>query len=461
MDNKNKKIWVAGLGKSGKGIVESLIAEGAQVIASDGKEAAAFDADLQKRWESAGVQLRFAESFTELPAGDIDLIVTSPGLSINLPVFQTALQAGIEVIGEIEYACRKNPSAKIIAISGTNGKTTTTTLIGEICKRAGLKTAVAGNIGMPLVDVIDKDYDVFVVEISSFQMETAAHFHPHVSLILNITPDHLDRHGDMATYAMCKAKMLQNQTEEDFAVLNCDDELIEAHTAGYLPSRILFSHSRKEEASIFYEDGFIFTLVDGKPEKYIAAEEIMIKGMHNIENSMAAIGAAMAFGISDEMIKDTLRTFPGVEHRLEPVRTLNGVRFVNDSKGTNSDASIKAIEAFPDPIILIAGGKDKGVPFDSFIAAFGDKVKHLVTIGQAAEKIETAASAGGFSRFTRAADMEDAVKKAFALAVSGDIVLLSPACASFDMFNSFEHRGEVFKTIVNQLNGECDAQKKA
>lgn len=447
-----KKIWIIGMARSGIAAANVLHAKGARVIISDGKEREDFDSNVIDSLLIKGVELRFKDDLAALP-NDISLTVISPGLSIYHPVVAKLRERGIEVISEIELAYRLNPQIPIIAITGTNGKTTTTSLIGQILRNGGRNAKIAGNIGIPLVQEIANidSNGIIAAEISSFQLEAIDKFTPHIAFLLNITPDHLDRHGTMEKYIETKGFLFQNQSKTDFAILNRDDENV-VSLAYAVPSEIIwFSRQQELDEGIFIRDGKIVIRYQGLEYIIIEPQKIRIKGAHNLENSMAAIGAAFAAKVSINTIRDTLISFKGVEHRLEVVREIDGVLFINDSKGTNTDAAIKALDAYPNPIVLIAGGKDKGTSFASFARKIKERVKELILIGQAAPIIEAEVRKEGFFNIHHCKTMEDAVRRADELAEKGDIVLLSPACASFDMFRNYEERGAVFKNAVNKL----------
>jgi len=448
---EGKKVLVVGLGKSGIASVELLISLGALCAVYDTKRIEKVDAKLVEMFRKNNIDCYFG---TEPAQNDIfDVLVLSPGVPPELNFIQRAKQNGSEVIGEMELAFIA-AKGKFVSITGTNGKTTTTTLVGEMFKNAGKDTFVVGNIGIAATSVAKdtKDSSWIIAETSSFQLETIKTFKPYISAFLNITPDHLDRHKNMHSYIAAKAKIFENQDENDYFVINYDaKEIYGLHTtckAKVVP----FSRVSALEFGAFVKDGTItIGNKSGETVEICRTDELLMPGTHNIENALA--GAAMAYfaGISASVIARTLKTFAGVEHRLEFCRELNGVRFINDSKGTNPDASIKAIEAVGGEIILIAGGYDKNSEFEEFIDAFGDKVKHMVLLGDTAQKIKKTAESKGFDRNTIVKDMNECVDVAFELAMPGYTVLLSPACASLDMYSCFEERGEHFKNCVMNL----------
>ena len=381
-----------------------------------------------------------------------DYIVMSPGVPLTIPPVKYAKEHGIPVIGELELAYR-NCKAPFAAITGTNGKTTTTTLIGELMKKTGRQVFVGGNIGVPIITYADKlqEEDIVVAEVSSFQLETVESFCPHLALMINLTPDHLDRHGDMAGYLAAKARIFENQKESDYLVLNYDDEALRELAPQSRGKVIFFSQKHKLEEGVYLDGSQVMLALNGESLFICNADEIAIKGKHNLENAMGAIVFAYLSGVRAEDIRDVLMTFQGVEHRLEPVRTLNEVLYINDSKGTNPDSTIKAIEAYDRPIVIILGGKNKGVPFTELAGLVKERVKKAVLVGQAKEELAEALDAADFNDYVRTESFEEAVTKAAELAEPGDIVLLSPACTSWDMFSSFEERGRLFKKLVMEL----------
>lgn len=383
-----------------------------------------------------------------------DYIVISPGVPTDIPLVMEAKKLGLEVISEVELAYR-HTNTTIAAITGTNGKTTTTALLGEIMKESGRSTFVTGNIGNPIIAEIRRanQDDIFVLEVSSFQLESTTSFKPKVSAILNITPDHLNRHKTMDNYIDAKCKVFYNQDENDFTILNKDN--LETAKLESLPKSRVLMFSRKEKLyeGAYVDNGYLTIALDGKKEKVIPIDDIYIPGSHNLENALAASLMAYCLGINPRIISKVLKEFRGVEHRIEYVCEIDGVTYYNDSKGTNSDSSIKAIESMKRPTVLIAGGMDKGTDFYDFIKSFEEKVKALVLLGETAEKIEKQARELNFVKIYRVENLEEAVYKAKELAEAGESVLLSPACASWDMFKSFEERGRLFKSIVRRLRG--------
>jgi UDP-N-acetylmuramoylalanine--D-glutamate ligase len=387
------------------------------------------------------------------PAVGYELLVVSPGVSPAVAPVAEARGRGIEVIGELELAYRYARSP-IVAITGTNGKTTTTALAGEIFRGAGWRVLVAGNIGLPLVEVVETDRaDVIVAEVSSFQLETTRHFRPRVAVILNVTPDHLDRHATLAGYAEAKARIFANQGEGDATVLNGDDRVVAAMRGRSRARVLLFSRRHTLDRGSFVQGGRLVLNLHGAPTDVCGVAEIAIPGAHNLENALAAATATAFLDVPAPVIGNTLREFRGVSHRLEFVAEVNGVTYINDSKGTNPDAAIKALEAYDRPVVLIAGGRNKGNDFGLFAAKIKEKARALVVLGESAEEVAAAAARAGVNKIARAKDFEEAVYLAREAARPGDVVLLSPACASWDMFNNYEERGELFKTIVRGFAG--------
>lgn len=447
MNLEGKNVLVIGLGKSGVAAAIKVSELGAKVVASDNRKDIENINDIKPYVEKlvlGGHPLGLLEN--------CDLIIVSPGIPNDIDIINKAREKNIPVISELELGYRlvKSP---IIAITGTNGKTTTTTLVGKILKNSGKKIVMAGNIGIPLVEEVKKDKEVnyIVLEVSSFQLQNIMHFRPKISVILNITEDHLNRHKTFDNYIKSKARIFENQNKNDFIVLNADDDIV-LSLANYSKGNVVF-FSRKKELSegVYVKNGVIVIKRGGAIFPVLKADELGIKGDHNLENALAAICVAVILGINPNTLAETLKVFRGVEHRLEYVTTISGVKFVNDSKGTNPDASIKAIEAIDRPLILIAGGYNKNSDFSNFIKTFKGKVKEVVLIGETAPIIEKEAKKYGFSNISVATSMHDAVFLAYKLSQPGDVVLLSPACASWDMFKSFEERGRVFKKAVHSL----------
>ena len=448
---KGKRVLMVGMGKSGIAATQALLKLGALVTVQDIKKKEEVEPNLIQFLEGVGVKCYFGRKPD--PADVYDMVVLSPGVPLYLDFIEEAKNKGAEIVGELEIAFRVG-SGTYVAITGTNGKTTTTTLVGEIFKRAHRKTYVVGNIGVAVISraLIATKESWLVTEVSSFQLETTKSFHPFVSAILNITEDHMDRHINMENYISAKAEIFKNQDERDYAILNYDD--MHCRELGQKAGCNVVYFSRKEELPVgcfLREDTIVVKAPSQKEIPILPASELLIPGDHNIENALAATAIAFFSGIHPDVIRETLKQFAGVEHRLEFVEEIDGIRFVNDSKGTNPDSSIKAVEAMPPGIVLIAGGYDKGGDFEGLIDSFAGKVKGLVLLGKTAEKMKDTAENKGFGNIKMVKDMDEGVRVAYEMASRGDTVLLSPACASWDMYSNFEQRGEHFKTLVHKL----------
>ena len=449
MELKNKRVLVVGLGRSGVAAAFFLKDKGARVTVSDTKT----EAELQKEIPALldrGISFETGRH-SERTFRDQDLIIVSPGVPFDHPQLQQARALGIPVIGEVELACRFL-QGKIIAITGSNGKTTTTTLIGEILSKSGRKTLVGGNIGTPVISLAGESTPetLAVLEISSFQLETIRQFRPWIAVVLNITPDHLDRHHTFEAYVAAKARIFENQQPGDFAVVNNDD----ATTAG-LKNKAkseLYWFSRKqpvENGAFINKSGSIVFNAKGSDVEIMPVGEIPLKGAHNVENVLAAVCVSMLAGCEPRQVRRAVAEFRAVEHRLELVTTIDGISFYNDSKATNVDATIKALESFPGNIHIILGGKDKGSDYTVLNPLLRQRTRAVYLIGAAAEKIRSHIQ--GAARIVHSGTLDHAVRQAFDAAVSGDIVLLAPACASFDQFENYEQRGRVFKDLVHSL----------
>ncbi len=452
MNFEGKRVLVYGTGISGTAAAGLLLGKGAEVILFDEN----VNLDQAKVLGQFGTYKQPGLLVGELPADlpeTLDLAVLSPGVPVDAPNVEALRAAGVPVWGEIElaYRCQKG---RILAITGTNGKTTTTTLLGEIMKAAYNDVMVVGNIGIPYTREVaagTTETTVTVAEISSFQLETIEAFHPSVSAVLNITPDHLNRHHTMANYIQAKMAITKNQTAEDTCVLNYDDEILREQ-AELVPARVVWFSSEHLLKEGYFVDGTDICYRDAEGiTTVIGINELNILGRHNHENVMAAAAMAHAFGVDFETIRGVLRSFHAVEHRIEYVTEKRGVRFYNDSKGTNPDAAIKGIQAMDRPTCLIAGGYDKESDYEEWIKSFQGKVKKLVLIGQTREKIAETAKACGFTDYVFADSLQEAVDVCYENAVSGDCVLLSPACASWGMFPNYEVRGRMFKDMVHAL----------
>ena len=450
MDLKDKKVMVVGTGISGTGAIDLLNKVGADCIIYDGNEKLSTE-DVVKKLGGNKAQIIIGQ----LPEGitdKVELLVISPGVPIDSPIVELFEKAGVPVWGEIELAYNYD-KGKIAAITGTNGKTTTTALVGQIIKAYNEKTFVVGNIGNSYTgEVLKTTEDSYTVaEISSFQLETVHEFHPVVSAILNITPDHLNRHHTMECYAHTKERIAKNQNKSDVCVLNMEDEELYRFGKECSASVVWFS-SRRKPCKGAYLDGNNIRYTDGVTDKIMLnVHDMNLLGTHNYENVCAAIAMTKAVGIPDDIIIEQIKNFKAVEHRIEYVATKNGVWYYNDSKGTNPEASVKAIEAMVRPTILIGGGYDKGSEFDMYVKAFGDKVKMLVLLGQTAHKIAETCDKYGFSNYVFADSLKEVVSICAKNAKDGDAVLLSPACASWGMFDNYEQRGDMFKEYVRNL----------
>ena len=448
MDLNNKRVLVVGLGKSGVASALFLKGHGARVTVSDTKPEDQLRDEIPVLLDQ-GIAVETGGHGERTFRGQ-DLIVVSPGVAVDAPPLVQARASGEPVIGEIELAAQLL-TGPIVAVTGSNGKTTTTTLAGEILAAGGFPTLVGGNIGTPAISLVDRASreTVVVLEVSSFQLETIQTFRPKVAAILNITPDHLDRHRNFQTYVDAKARIFENQQGSDFAVLNEDDAT--CATLGSRTRAQVFWFSRKKEVKqgAWVRDGQIL-FRDGRGQREIMlVSEIPLKGVHNVENVLAAVCAGALMGCEPEQLRSAVRNFKAVEHRLEYVATVQGVEYYDDSKATNVDATIKALESFPANIHLILGGKDKGSDYRVLNDLLRERVKRVYTIGAAAEKIESQIK--GAAEIVHTETLDSAVRRAAAVAQPGDIVLLAPACASFDQFQSYGHRGRVFKEVVKSL----------
>lgn len=458
MEICGKKVLVFGSGISGVAAGSLLLLQGAEVILYDGN--ASLDAEeirakiLSESGKSADGKEKVQIILGDLPDSileEIVLTVISPGVPTDLPIVEEMKARGIPVWGEVELAYVYG-KGDVLAITGTNGKTTTTSLLGEIMKSYKNSVFVVGNIGNPYTSAaLEMTEDsVAVAEMSSFQLETIHTFRPKVSAILNVTPDHLNRHHTMEAYIAAKENICRNQTETDYCVLNYEDETTRRFGEKIRAQVIYFSSMRKLEKGIYLEDGNIIYNME-EPVKVCHVDELKLLGTHNHENVMAAVAMAAAYGVPMDVIRDVIRRFTAVAHRIEFVAEKNGVAYYNDSKGTNPDAAIKGIQAMKRPTLLIGGGYDKDSSYEEWIQSFDGKVKKLVLIGATREKIVAAAEKLGFTDTILADTFEEAVEICVRLAVPGDAVLLSPACASWGMFKNYEERGDKFKELVNQL----------
>jgi UDP-N-acetylmuramoylalanine--D-glutamate ligase len=450
MKLNGKRVLVVGLGKSGVASALFLKAQGAQVTVSDTKSGDELRNEIPVLLDH-GITVETGGHGDRTFRGQ-DLIVVSPGIPVDAPPLVQARALGEAVIGEIELAAQFLPGP-IVAITGSNGKTTTTTLAGEIMTAAGFPALVGGNIGTPAISLAERarPETVIVLEISSFQLETIRTFRPKVAVILNVTPDHLDRHRTFEAYVDAKARIFENQQASDFAVLNADDPTCVAMASRTRAQVSWFSRQKEVEEGAWVGDGIIVFRTAGEQREIMQVSEIPLKGAHNLENVLAAVCAGALMGCAPDKIRQAVRDFKAVEHRLEFVATIRGVDYYNDSKATNVDATMKALESFPANIHLILGGKDKGSDYTVLNDLLRQRVKRVYTIGVAAAKIESQIKG---AEVVHAETLENAVRKAAALAQPGDVVLLAPACASFDQFKNYEHRGQVFKEIVRRPASE-------
>ena len=456
MNIREKKVLVFGSGISGESACRLLLREGAEVVLYDGNDRLDREEILAKisPEEGQNVEILLGELTGQQLEGLLDelsLVVMSPGVPTDLPIVEQMRAHGLPIWGEIELAYVFG-RGDVLAITGTNGKTTTTALLGEIMKNYKDSVFVVGNIGNPYTSAAweTTEESVVVAEISSFQLETIHTFHPKVSAVLNITPDHLNRHHTMQAYIEAKERIAENQTAEDVCVLNYEDEETRAFGEKTGAQVLYFSSRRKLKKGVYLEDGNIICDIDEKIP-VCSVDELNILGTHNHENAMAAVAMAYAYGTPMEIIRKTLKEFQGVAHRIEFVAEKNGVAYYNDSKGTNPDAAIRGIQAMNRPTVLIGGGYDKESSYDEWIQAFDGKVKKLVLLGATREKIAQTARRLGFNEIEMADTFEEAFAKCVECAQPGDAVLLSPACASWGMFKNYEERGDKFKELVNQL----------
>ncbi len=454
MEIKGRKALVLGAGKSGVASAKFLAERGATVALHDRKRVG--------EWTDVARGLK-ADHNIGLIDGDIpswlldqiDLVVISPGVPTNsIPARYVDRKDG-EVIGEVELAFRFM-KGRIVGITGSNGKTTTTTLVGELLRAAGIPTLVGGNIGTPLLELAEQTSDETwtVVELSSFQLETIKEFRANVAICLNVTPNHLDRYNSFTDYAAAKHRIFLNQTEEDVAILNADNETTASWVSGLKANVVLFSVEREQEEGLFLRGRDVVCRANGKEKVLTTRDEIFLRGLHNVENVLASLAAGLACGASPESMRQTIASFKGVEHRIEFVEEVDGVRFYNDSKATSVDATLKALEALSESdgkIVLILGGRGKNAPYAPLIPLIKSSVSTLVLIGEDADNIDS--QLRGTAKIARANSMDDAASIALKAARPGDAVLLAPACASFDMFKSFEERGTVFKAAVRALKG--------
>jgi len=451
LDFKDKKVLVVGIARSGMAAAKALLKRGAQVTACDKKTAEEIGSGIDDL-KHMGTTIYFG-NYPPISKKKFDIIVVSPGVPLDIPPVKEAYEQGIPVIGEVELAYLLKPeSVQMYAITGTNGKTTTTSLLQCILADDGRKSVSGGNIGVPLTTLVDNmDKGTISVEVSSFQLETVIDFRPHICGILNITPDHLDRHKTMESYINAKSRILFNQTNSDYAILNYEDEIIRKLATRCRSRVIFFSTDQILNEGAFIKNNKITIVIDNKITEICTVDKILLRGKHNLENILCAAVMAFIAGVKPDIIRKTLINFSGVRHRMEEVASINGILYINDSKATNPESVIKALESFDQPIILIAGGRNKGSDFSVLARTISKRVKALVLLGEAREEIKTAVIQTGFKNIHEVEDFASGVKKAGEQAARGDIVLLSPACASWDMFKSYERRGDYFCELVNSL----------
>lgn len=448
-----KKVSILGLGRSGVALSKILRKCGADVFVSDENISVELESRVRELLDH-GIRGELGAHSDAVYKGR-DILVVSPGISMYHPVLEVARKEGITVMGEVEVAYRLSKSP-IIAVTGTNGKSTTVTLLHQVLCDAGRKAILAGNIGKPLVgEIFDNPHSEWIVaEISSFQLETTIDFRPRIGVLLNITDDHRDRHRSLEEYVAKKSRLFENQKKEDFSVFNDDDETVRAVARNVTSEKYYFSLTHPVSRGSFASDGVIYWENGAASGRVLSLEENPLRGAHNLENILATITVAKIAGISDSVIAESLRSFTALRHRLEYVATIKGVDFIDDSKGTNPGAVIAALGSFDRPVILIAGGKDKDMDFTGLGAVIAGKTKMLVVIGESSQKIAAATRECGMNRIYEAQSLREALHESFDSAEPGDIVLLSPSCASFDMFKSAEDRGDKFREIVQELEVE-------
>ncbi len=458
MDIRGKKVLVVGLARSGLAAARWLSDHGAVVTVTDLRSPSAFPKEIPELLNcKVGLELGVHQESTFLRH---DFIVISPGVRADLPVLNLARQEGIPVVPEVEVA-GWFLEGRLVGITGTNGKTTATSLLGKILVASGFSTFVGGNIGVPLLAAVDQDppASIVVSELSSFQLETVDRFRPHVAVLLNLSPNHLDRHPSFDAYIAAKARIFRNQTPDDYAILNADDDNVMKLAPSIRSRKILFSRRKELANGVFISHGTVLYRVQNLEVALLRQSDVRLRGEFNLENVLAASAAACALGAEFSSIRRAVREFAGVEHRLEFVRDIRGVDFYNDSKATSVDAAAKALSTFESGVHLILGGKDKGAPYAPLRSLMKDRVREVLVIGSAQQKIVSELS--GAAEIVEAGDLETALRTAASRAVPGDVVLLAPACSSFDQFEDFEHRGRVFKDLVGRLAEENRGRSKS
>lgn len=453
---ENKKILVVGMARSGLAAARYLLRQGAVLVVNDSKSEEDLKGICQELESMGDVRFILGRNPNTDEVQDIDMAVVSPGVPLDLDYIMAIKNNRKKVISEIElaYQAGLKKNIRFVGITGTNGKTTTTSLVGEIFKAQGVETYVVGNIGNPAIEAVEMAGDgaVLVTELSSFQLESIDMFSPTASTVLNLTEDHLNRHHTMENYAKAKARIFENQVDDTVCILNYDDPITRSMAEDCHADVVFFSRKDKFERGIYLDDDNNI-IVNNEIEEIalLKADQLSLPGGHNLENCMAAIGLTLALGVEIEVLVKVLKTFKAVEHRLEYVDTVKGVKYVNDSKGTNPDSTIKAVQSYNDPIILIAGGYDKGSDFNELFEIAKDYVRSVVILGQTGDLIEETARKHGFTDLYRVNDLKEAVEKSAQIAKEKDIVLLSPACASWGMYNNYEERGREFKNLVADL----------
>jgi UDP-N-acetylmuramoylalanine--D-glutamate ligase len=450
MEFFRKKILVVGIGKSGVSSSVWLAGKGADVTMADAKEETGIDPEALKKIRGAGVGLELGPH-REATFTNVDLIVVSPGIPLDMDVLKAAREKDIPIIGEMELSSRLFDTP-IIAVTGTNGKTTAVTLLGEIMKRSGLKVFIGGNIGTPAMDYVtgDMDSDYVLLEVSSFQLDTIEYFSPRAALLLNITPDHLERYADFDAYTQSKLRIFKNQIKGSYGILNDDDEALHGFEKPDGPTMLRYGMEQiGNRRHAYMQDRRLVARLPGKDEISFDTTTFLLPGRHNIENLMGVVLAALAVGVEQEAIQACISTFRGLPHRIEPVGNKGGIGFYDDSKATNVDAAVRSLESFERPVVLIAGGRHKGGEYSPLVEAARKRVRAAVLMGESRRLMADAFE--GQIPYVFATDMSDAVTRAASLAVDGDVVLLAPACSSFDMFSDYSHRGNVFKMEVERL----------
>lgn len=453
-----KKILIIGAARSGLSAAKLLIHKGYQVILTDTKsEENLGEKEKQelRELEGIGVQIVFGQQISYDDIAPISWVLKSPGVPLTIPVVAACRAEGIPVLSDIEFLTTMT-HAEVVAITGTNGKTTTTLLTGEIFKNSGRKTYVVGNVGTPISDYIEaaQPEDVFVCETSSYQLECIRDFRPHMCSFLNLSPDHMDRHHTMDNYIAAKARIFENQQPGDFAVLNADDPTVMTLGQEVKGQILNISQNKPVADGAYLKEGTLYIAEKGTATPLMGLEELRIKGPHNVENALAAICMTYFMGVDRQCIVDTLKAFQGAPHRQENIATVGGVAYINDSKATNTNAAIVALKAMHQPVVLIAGGYDKSEDYADFIKAFNPNVKALVLLGETAQAIQEEAQRQGYTSIYTVQNLEEAVARSAALAEAGDVVLLSPACASWGMFVDFEQRGDLFRQLVCEMKGQ-------